>query len=284
MRFALLLLCPLALFAEKKSEAQKLYEANCYACHNPKKMIAGPTLYEIHQLYKGKPEGIVAWAKKPGRKRLEGIAMPAMAHLGDETLAKISKYMLEAGSEISAKSVRNSNPIKEELGRVQRSFMPNSGVISFVVRFSDKLSLCWDAEKTATRYVWRGFIDPRSQFTSNGSTLPKVEGDKIYESSQSPFLNIKDPVKFLGYNINSEGLPEFLYKRGDYSFSENYSFKDQQITITYSVSGPSGLEYKLPKIKGFKTASSTGEKKGSTLHLSKDQMKQFTITLTEEKK
>ena len=73
--------------------AQKLFETNCLACHDPIKIIAGPTLHEIHKLYKDDPKSIVAWAKKPGRKRTEGIAMPAMAHIPDAELKLIADYM-----------------------------------------------------------------------------------------------------------------------------------------------------------------------------------------------
>lgn len=283
MRFLLLFFFSLSAFSAYGQEAKKLYEANCMACHHPSKMIAGPTLFEIHKLHKGAPERIVKWAKEPGRKRETLIAMPSMAHVGDEKLKIIADYMLEAGSKITAKQVRNQNPFKEKQGRIQRTFMPDSGVISFAIRLSEKLYLCWDAEKTASRYMWRGTLDPKTQFTSNGKTLPKVEGDIIYKFNENPFLNVSTSVKFQGYDITDQGLPEFIYQRGDYSFRETLSFSKNQMAWTYKVFGPDKLQYRIPKIPGYKISSDKGTLKGNTLTLTIKEMAHFTISFSEEK-
>ena len=279
--FSLLIL--ISTLNSYSQDAKKLYEANCMACHHATKMIAGPTLFEIHQLHKETPERIVEWAKNPGRKRETLIAMPSMAHVGDENLKVIAKYMLEAGSKVTAKQVRNQNPVNEKQGRIQRTFMPDSGVISFAIRLSDKLYLCWDAEKTASGYMWRGTLDPKTQFTSNGKTLPKVEGDIIYKFNENPFMNVPGTVKFQGYDITDQGLPEFFYKRGDYSFSETIAFKEQKMSWTYKVFGPDELQYKLPKIPGYKTTSSVGSIQDGVLTLSTKEMAHFTIIFSEEK-
>lgn len=279
----LLIFCCVSFLTVNAQDAKKLYEANCMACHQKSRMIAGPTLFEIHQLHKGKAENIVQWAKKPGRKRLKLIAMPSMAHVGDDKLKLIADYMLKVGSTVTAKQVRNQNPFKEKQGRIQRTFMPNSGVISFTIRLSDKLYLCWDAEKTASRYMWRGTLDPKTQFTSNGKTLPRVEGDVIYKFNASPFLNVPTQVKFQGYDITSQGLPEFFYKRGDYSFSETLAFSEQTMSWIYKVSGPSELKYQLPKIPGYKITASAGTVKDGVLSLTTTEMAHFTIKFTEEK-
>ncbi|WDE99463.1 cytochrome c [Lentisphaera profundi] len=263
--------------------AKKLFEANCLACHDPLKTIVGPTLHEIHKLYEKNPQGIVTWAKKPGRKRLQGIAMPAMAHLPDKDLKLIADYMIFAGARISPKKSNRKKTFKEELGKIQRTFMPNSSVVSFAIKFSDNLSLCWDADKASTRYIWRGTMDPKNHFISNGKTIPAINGETLYKSDQSPFLKISDPVDFLGYNISPQGLPEFLYKRGDYQFSETLIFSNDRMSWTYRVSGPSSIQYSLPRIAGFKVSTNTGQIKNQILHLSKTEMAQFTLTFTEEK-
>ena len=283
MKFLLSLVAFLGLLTANGDDGKKLYEANCMACHHKTKMVVGPTLFEINQLHKGSPQNLVQWAKKPGRKRTQLLAMPSMAHVGDENLLLIAKHMLKIGSTVTAKSVRNQNPFKEKQGRIQRTFMPNSGVISFAIRLSDKLHLCWDAEKTASRYMWRGTLDPKTQFTSNGKTLPKVEGEIFYKFNGKPFINVSSKVKFLGYDITDQGLPEFFYKRGDYSFSETLSFKDQQMSWIYKVSGPNELQYRLPKIPGYKITASTGSIKDGVLTLSPQEMAHFTINFKEEK-
>jgi cytochrome c len=72
---------------------------NCAACHAVDKVLAGPALTEVYDLYKDNPDGIVAWAKNPGRKRDEFAPMPAFAHLGDEKLNLVADYILELVSD-----------------------------------------------------------------------------------------------------------------------------------------------------------------------------------------
>ncbi|TDU81036.1 cytochrome c [Prosthecobacter fusiformis] len=70
---------------------------NCAACHAPNIKLVGPPLTEIAEIYAGNPDGIVAWAKTPGKKRPELPQMPPFAHLGDESLRMIAELMLEKG-------------------------------------------------------------------------------------------------------------------------------------------------------------------------------------------
>ena len=70
---------------------------NCAACHAPNVKLVGPPLTEIAQIYAGNPDGIVAWAKAPGKKRPELPQMPPFAHLGEASLRKIAELMLEKG-------------------------------------------------------------------------------------------------------------------------------------------------------------------------------------------
>lgn len=70
---------------------------NCAACHAPNVKLVGPPLTEIAQIYAGNPDGILAWAKAPGKKRPELPQMPPMIHLGEANLRKIAELMLEKG-------------------------------------------------------------------------------------------------------------------------------------------------------------------------------------------
>lgn len=72
--------------------------ANCAACHARDKVLVGPPLTEIAQIYRGNPDGIVTWAKGPGKKRANFPQMPNMGHLGEANLRKIAGYMLELGN------------------------------------------------------------------------------------------------------------------------------------------------------------------------------------------
>ncbi len=81
------------------SESVEQLFMNCAACHAPKVRLVGPSLVEISEIYAGNPEGIVTWAKAPGKKRPELPPMPPFAHLGDEKLLKIAGYMLAKAKE-----------------------------------------------------------------------------------------------------------------------------------------------------------------------------------------
>jgi len=72
---------------------------NCAACHAVNKVLAAPSLVEVYSLYKDNPEGIVTWAKAPGKKRPEFAPMPSFAHLGDEKLRLVADYIIEKGAE-----------------------------------------------------------------------------------------------------------------------------------------------------------------------------------------
>jgi len=72
----------------------------CSACHGIDHKIVGPPLTEIARIYDGNPEGIVKWAKNPGKKRAGFPQMPPMA-LPDEDLLEVGKYMIKTGKRAS---------------------------------------------------------------------------------------------------------------------------------------------------------------------------------------
>jgi cytochrome c len=69
------------------------FEATCGGCHAMDKVLLGPPIKEIQLIYKGNPNGIISWAKAPGKKR-DGMSMPSMAHIADEELKAIAEWML----------------------------------------------------------------------------------------------------------------------------------------------------------------------------------------------
>jgi len=79
------------------SDGQHLFENTCGGCHGIDQKIVGPALTEIARLYSGNPDGIVTWARAPGKKRPDAPQMPAFASLGDPKLREIAEFMLEAG-------------------------------------------------------------------------------------------------------------------------------------------------------------------------------------------
>ncbi len=73
---------------------EKLFR-NCAACHAVDRILAGPSLLEVYSLYKDDPDGIVTWARNPGKKRPEFQAMPSFKHLGDTNLKLIAEYIID---------------------------------------------------------------------------------------------------------------------------------------------------------------------------------------------
>lgn len=261
---------------------KKLFETNCLACHDPLKAVVGPTLHEINKLYENKVNDIVSWAQKPGRKRTEGIAMPAMGHIPETDLKKIAEYMLYAGSRVSRKELRKVNTFVENLGKIQRTFMPDSSVVSFAIKLSEDLSLCWDAERGTTRYIWQGTIDPKTHFTGNGKVIPEIKGDKIYQS-QNSFFRDSSRIDYLGYKVNQQGLPSFFYKRNSAQFIETLNYSNGQLTWNYKISGLNLIKIKLPQVKNYKTLINKGTVKNGMVALNDQDLKDFTITLKKDK-
>ena len=84
------------------SAGQREFEGTCAGCHGIDRRVVGPPLTEIATLYAGDPDGIVRWARAPGRRREGFPQMPSFAVLGDARLRRIAGYMIEAGSAATA--------------------------------------------------------------------------------------------------------------------------------------------------------------------------------------
>jgi cytochrome c len=79
---------------------QRLFTARCGACHAVDTVRVGPPLREIATIYLDRPEGIVAWALAPGKKRTGFPQMPSMKHVGEKDLQTIAEYMLATGASV----------------------------------------------------------------------------------------------------------------------------------------------------------------------------------------
>ena len=257
-----------------------LFEANCLACHQASTALVGPSLYEVNQIYKAKPEGIVSWAIKPVKKRKTGIEMPSMAHVGEENLKLIADYMLKVGAK-TRKPKKAKPSFQEDLGVVQRSFMPNSGPASIAVSLPGGHSYCWDAGAGYLRYFWKGSLIPGAHFTSNGKALPTLSSKAYYRADSQPFL-IKGGFNFLSYEIDDQGIPEFSYQLGDYEIKERLEYRDDKIFWQYQVKGDKALFYQLPKIKGYTVSVDRGTVVDGKVKLSAIEMKYFSIILSSE--
>jgi cytochrome c len=77
---------------------QRVFESTCAACHALDRTLVGPSIIEIAREYPDHPDGIAAWTREPGRKRMDMPPMPAF-RLGDETLQAVAQYILRRASD-----------------------------------------------------------------------------------------------------------------------------------------------------------------------------------------
>jgi cytochrome c len=76
---------------------EKIFSTTCAACHAVDRVLVGPPLTEIAQLYSTDAEGIVRWANNPGKKRQGFPQMPAF-RMGDDKLRAVADYMIQLGT------------------------------------------------------------------------------------------------------------------------------------------------------------------------------------------
>ncbi len=206
-------------------EPSEIFAIHCGACHAVDHALVGPSLVEISSIYQDDREGFVAWCLKPGRKRPQAVEMPAMGHLGEEALAALHAYVLDAAAGKTERAAPAVEDFSDDVRRprVQRIFLPDVSPAAIAVALPGDLSYCFDGAECRLRYVWRGgFIDGEEHWKGNGSSLAKIDGGIIYREDEFP-LEIAGgssaAPKFLGYRME-DGLPTFLYERGGVRFSE----------------------------------------------------------------
>ncbi len=73
---------------------EKVFATYCAACHASETRLVGPPLTEIRSIYGGNPEGIVKWAKAPGKKRQDYPPMPPI-NIPEQELLEAAKYILK---------------------------------------------------------------------------------------------------------------------------------------------------------------------------------------------
>lgn len=102
------------------SPGEKVFKNVCSGCHALDKRLVGPPLTEIAEVYAGKPEGIVAWTKSPGKKRDGYPQMPAIA-LTDEQYEAVAQHIFDA---VAAKDQPAQEAAPGEVGSVTEEVTP----------------------------------------------------------------------------------------------------------------------------------------------------------------
>ena len=292
MKFAIAFFTATVLTASAKPDGAQLYTTNCSACHQLDKMVVGPSLAEISQIYKGKPDEFVKWSISPGKKRPNVIEMPSMVHVGEEGLNAIYEHIMKAGEGVKIQQEVKGDPFatsptQAKRPQIQRMFMPDAGPAAIAVALDDSMSLCWDAGECRLRYSWNGgFIDGYPYWQSNGSSLAKVLGNIRYVEGKSPFPDAAAP-KFLGYKVEAE-LPVFRYRLGSPLGSRLMTETFAALpdgggftrSFTISPTPSTSLEMDFPSDQSVAYTSDKGTWNGSSLKLAPAEAAAFTIKIS----
>jgi cytochrome c551/c552 len=257
-------------------DGKLLYEQNCAACHLPDQMVVGPSLIEITKLYEKKPKEFIAWAVKPQKKRNGVIEMPSMAHLGEANLLAVHEYMLTASKGLKEKPAVTKDPLARPARRpeIQRMFLPNVGPAAIAVALPGDLNYCFDAGDCRLRTVWRGdFLDCWAYYKSNGKAVATLLGQSLWQLPADESLQKR--VKFLGYSVDTTGLPTFEYERDGGQFREKIVAEGKTLVRRFEVTTAKPITFTLDDA----TTSSAGIVRNNTLTLTPSEAKSFTLTL-----
>ncbi len=78
------------------SPGERSFKSVCMACHDVREKRVGPPLVEIAPAYADDVDGMIAWIKKPGRKRTDYPEMPPITMSEDQYRA-VAEYVLQVG-------------------------------------------------------------------------------------------------------------------------------------------------------------------------------------------
>ena len=76
------------------SPGERTFRSICMACHAVDERRVGPPLTEIVGIYAGNPDGLIAWVKKPGKKRPGFPEMPPIA-MQEGQYRAVADYILD---------------------------------------------------------------------------------------------------------------------------------------------------------------------------------------------
>lgn len=283
MKQALLLLLLTPILHAQDMPPAKVFQINCSACHAVDKMVVGPSMIEMARIYKGKPDEFVKWCIEPQPKRPGAIEMPSMAHLGEDTLRKLLPYILKETEGKKEVIQKGEDPYAIPAAmlkrpQVQRMFLPDASPAAIAVALPGDLSYCFDAGKCRLRYVWKGgFIDGWPYWRSNGSSMAKIDGEKIYTEETFTFSTLTKklppPPKFHGYSVDKEGLPTFRYSHLGINWTETIKPLADGTGIERHFTCDLTTPLLVNEQEGVEITSSTG-----SLKISAEQAKSFTLT------
>lgn len=268
--------------------AKQAFDNNCKACHDVRKSTVGPSLVEIRDLYPiKKQQAFLDWTNNPGKKRPEGMQMPAMAHLGDKTLIAIQDYILTVSKgKNKARNNFSFKPAPKTYPYYQRGKMPFSSPAAVGLMFDKGFGLSWDAGTSRLRYAFSS----KQSFFRGEANQQSLTSDIIYQETAELLWSFSkgQTSVFKGYRVVDE-LPQFVYQIGNIEITESFSqLSDAQLNIKSSKGFErhfvmQGVEQNivmdLSHLGNVTLSASIGELNKNKLSLTPLQAKQFSITV-----
>jgi azurin len=173
---------------------------------------------------------------------------------------------------------------------VSRTFLPESGPASIAVGLPGGESYDFDAGVSYLRYAWRGgFVDNAPHWRGNGNAFARVLGEVYYRSKVGfPFrIGASDSVpdvQFLGYRLGEGGYPEFHYRVGGADVRERVEGRPggDGLLRTFTIATDQPVRFLTDADAGVRFEASAGRWDGTTLALTPEQARRFTLTMIPE--
>ena len=267
---------------------EEQFKIHCVACHQVDQALVGPSLVEVTKLYRKDKDSFVKWCLEPGKKRKEAIQMPSMAHVGKEKLLAIHSYIIQEAKGKKERTSRNQETRKKDLyplpktrPLIQRMFIEGAGSAAIAVALPNhELNYTFDAAACRLRFTWKSpdFVDAFPYWRGNGNSKVKIKGKKLYQEKKS-ILQVGEAKEnaspeFLGYTLDTAGIPTFKYRRGAVTFTETITANSNgDGLLRHITTSPPTALILLPS-KGIEIISDA-----DSLQLTAEQAKDFTFEL-----
>ncbi len=173
---------------------------------------------------------------------------------------------------------------------ISRTFLPESGPAAIAVAFHPEHAYNFDAAEVFLASAWKGgFVDNQDHWRGNGNAYGSILGAIYYRSEVGfPFRfadsDERPKVDFLGYRLVEGGLPEFHYSMNDVQIHELIRESEGGgLERRFRVVTTRPLRFLIGDDAGVRFEASAGRWNGTTLELSAEQAREFTVTMTPER-
>jgi len=232
---------------------------NCITCHNwgERRSLGIPAL-DLSSLDKRlRPEWFRSYLLAPAEYR-PGTLMPPLwpdgrsqipEVLGGDTekqIASIWSFIQHGKGVPLGFSDRTSGEFELKPTTrpiIQRTFFEGVGTKAILVGFPEGIHLAFDGEKGWPALVWRGaFFDAYNTWFTRAAPFEKPLGTEVY-----PIPGVGEKRRFRGYEVDTNGIPTFLYLESERMVRERFEVKNGTLLRTISWGKGSAPARKHPK-------------------------------------